>query len=233
VSFSRGRQTAFPPRERLLLAHLSPLYFFYHRLPLPNSVFVVYCIVQLIARSSLWLGQDATCDKFYNRLPHSLFSINTALVVAKPPIFPQIQIVSPDRRRKGQRLPGTQTSLLLFPIAKPPPISRDPDHTSMPLRLPATQVSLLFSLFLLAACSSPLPQRSPPMDACLEAHCRGIRLAMAAPGAELWRPEPPLVPRPSPCEAAHAPCRPGIAVCRRRSAAPRRACPGCLLARRG
>jgi hypothetical protein len=88
VSFSRGRQTAFPPRERLLLAQLLPLYFIYHRLPLLNSVFVVYCIVQLIARSSLWLGQDATCDKFYNCLPHSLFSINTTLVVAKPHVFP-------------------------------------------------------------------------------------------------------------------------------------------------
>jgi hypothetical protein len=98
VSFSRGRQTAFPPRERLLLAHLLPLYFIYHRLPLPNSVFVIYCIVQLIARSSLWLGQDATCDKFYNRLPHSLFSINTALVVAKPPVFPP----DPDRFPRSQ-----------------------------------------------------------------------------------------------------------------------------------
>jgi hypothetical protein len=28
--------------------------------------------------------------------------------------------------------------------------------------------------------------------------------AMAAPGAECWRPKPPLVPRPSPCKAARA-----------------------------
>jgi hypothetical protein len=72
----------------VLLAHLLPFYFIYHRLPLPNSVSVDYCIVQLVARPSLSLGQDATCDKFYNRLPHPLFSINTALAVAKPPVFP-------------------------------------------------------------------------------------------------------------------------------------------------
>jgi hypothetical protein len=124
VSFSRGRQTGFPPRERLLLAHLLPLYFIYHRLPLPNSVSVVYCIVQLIARSSLWLGQDATCDKFYNRLPHPLFSTNTTLAIAKPPDFPQIQIVSPDpdRRREGRLLPGTHGSFFLSLPTRSSPI---------------------------------------------------------------------------------------------------------------
>jgi hypothetical protein len=75
----------------VLLAHLLPLYFFYHRLPLPNSVSVIHCIVQIIARPSLSLGQDAACDKFYNRLPHPLSSINTSLAVAKLLISPQIQ----------------------------------------------------------------------------------------------------------------------------------------------
>jgi hypothetical protein len=40
----------------VLLAHLLPLYFIYHRLPLPNSVSIVYCIVQLVAQPLLWLG---------------------------------------------------------------------------------------------------------------------------------------------------------------------------------
>ena len=66
----------------VLLAHLLPLYFVYHRLPLRNSVSVIHCIVQLVARPSLSLGQDAICDKFCNRLPHPLFSINTFLADA-------------------------------------------------------------------------------------------------------------------------------------------------------
>jgi hypothetical protein len=75
----------------VLLAHLLPLYFFYHRLPLPNSVSIIHCIVQIIARPSLSLGQDAACDKFYNRLMHPLSSINTSLAVAKLLVSPRIQ----------------------------------------------------------------------------------------------------------------------------------------------
>jgi hypothetical protein len=76
----------------VLLAHLLPLYFIYHRLPLPNSVSAIHCIVQLVARPSLLLGQDATCDKFYNRLPHPLSSINTSIAVAKLLVSLRIQI---------------------------------------------------------------------------------------------------------------------------------------------
>jgi hypothetical protein len=44
----------------VLLAHLLPLYFVYHRLPLRNSVSVIHCIVQLVARPSLFArpGRD-------------------------------------------------------------------------------------------------------------------------------------------------------------------------------
>jgi hypothetical protein len=69
---------------------------------------------------------------------------------------------SPCPNHAGQRLLGTQTSLLLFPIANPPPISRDPDQTSMHLRFLATQVSLLlFSLLLPAVCSSHFSPTNP------------------------------------------------------------------------
>jgi hypothetical protein len=205
----------------LLLAHLLPLYFIYHRLPLPNSVSVVYCIVQLIARSSLWLGQDATCDKFYNRIPHPLFSTNTALAVAKPPDFPQIQIVSPDpdRRREGQLLPGTHGSFFLSLPTRSSPIPL-PGHGGMPLVDPLRGVP-----------RRDFPYSRPPARAPLcRSHPDGA-LAPCSPhphgpcsrhpwtawrGSRRGRPSSPCSPR-GPWPRRGAP-RALLAVCRRAAA---------------
>jgi hypothetical protein len=175
----------------VLLAHLLPLYFIYHRLPLPNSVSIVYCIVQLIAWPSLSLGQDMTCDKFYNRLPHPLFSINTALAVAKPPVFPQIQITGV--KDNGTRYAQDPTSSP-FPRVLLPSLSwpwqRAPRR---PLRLqqrcPArqltgTSVGAAHGRWLGLSRACPASSQEPPLQAC----------AWGPPAGK--EPTQPMLPRP-------------------------------------
>jgi hypothetical protein len=113
------------------------------------------CVSSSLSQPPLSLGRNAIDDEFGNHHPRSLF-----LYKSTPPSHNLMS--SPGPNRAGQRLLGTQTSLLLFPIANPPPISRDPDHTSMLLRFLATQVSLLlFSLLLRAVCTSHFSPTNP------------------------------------------------------------------------
>jgi hypothetical protein len=82
----------------VLLADLLPLYFIYHRLPLPNSVSVIHCIVQLVARPGHGMRQilqpSSASSLFYKYIPRRRKT---------PHLAPD-----PDHRREGQRLPGTQ-----------------------------------------------------------------------------------------------------------------------------
>jgi hypothetical protein len=166
----------------------------------PNSVFVLYCLVQFVAQQSLSLGQNTIRGELGNCLPRYLLFI----YINTPPPPPRRRTTprlasDPDRRREGQRLPVRTGSLFLSLLTR-----------SSPIPLPGHGNVLLADPCALAAAASQLAAAVARASA--RRHV-GRCCPWAAAGPLLRVPcfQPMPDPRPSPVER---PARAGQATSR-------------------